>query len=256
MPRPGRATNSIEVREVDRPRLVAMVSVYNSSQWLRDRLLNLLETSAYRNSEMLIFCVNAESPDQADDAICRDFANANANFRYETIPFCTVYAAWNWIISNTDSVFLTNANTDDLVSPHAYEVMMATCDQGDADLAYCGWHTIGDDVHHWSQIGGAGNDLCGYDPNCDRMSCGHFPLWRRSMHHRIGLFDPWFQALGDADFWYRAWVNGVRDFRRIDQPMGAYRWRFGKNLWHATADAQRAAEWAKLSSRQPGRLEF
>lgn len=237
------------------PKLTALVSVYKSSRWLRDRIDNLMNTELYKRRGLLIYLINASSPDGDDEAICRSFID-HPNVRYERIPHCTVYGAWSHAITRTDTPFLTNANSDDLISPEAYDIMIEVCEKKDASLAFCDWITIGDGVRKWSEVAGMpGNGISAYNPSHDQMSCGHFPLWRRSLHDRIGLFDPQFQALGDADFWYRAWVSNIRDFEPINSPLAAYRWRDGDNLWSKTPEDQRSKEWSIMRSRQPGRLE-
>lgn len=238
------------------PQLVAMVSVYNCSKWLSDRIDNLLQTKIYKRGEMLIYLAHAESPDPMDAEICKRYTEGNHGIRFERIPTCTVYGAWNWMIRHTSTTFITNANSDDLIAPDGYDIMIDACNKHQGDLAYCGWHTIGNEHRRWSDIGGPGEPIAAYNPAADQMSCGHFPLWRRSIHDRIGLFDPSFVALGDADLWYRCWVNNIRNFIPVNIPIGGYRWRDGQNLWHRASEEKRTGEWHTLASRQPGKLEF
>lgn len=235
--------------------LVAMVSLYKSGRWIKQRLDNLLETTLFKRGKMLVYCVNADSPDEDDEKIPLKY-NHLPNFKYERIDFCTVYAAWNHVIRKTDTEFITNANADDLIAPTGYDSMIRLCETTGASMAYCAWYTIGPQHKKWSSISGDFNHTSQYDPNTDNVSCGHFPLWRRSLHDVVGLFDPWFQAIGDADFWYRCWLNNIRDFELIQQPLGAYRWLSGGNLWHRTEEGQRAKEWKKISTRKKGKLEF
>lgn len=233
--------------------LTAIVSLYNSGQWLRNRIENLLRTNIYRRNELLIYCVNASSSDPNDDAIPNEYSGI-PNFHYEIIPQCTVYAAWNHAIKRVDTEFITNANADDIVSPDCYDILISACK--DSSLAYCGWYTVGIANMKWEEVKGTWENVTIYNPTANHHSCGHFPLWKRSIHDRVGLFDPSFKAIGDADLWWRCWVNNIRDFNPVDMPLGAYLWRFGSNLWHRTDEDTRKREWQTISSRQPGKLEF
>lgn len=237
------------------PTLTAIVSLYNSGTWLHNRIDNLMKTSLYHRGQLLIFCVNAQSPDVNDDIIANSFSG-RANFHYEVVPYMTVYGAWNHAIRKTDSEFITNANADDLVSPDCYETLISACVQSNAALAYCGWYSVHQSNMKWEQISGFWNHVAYYNPLANQHSCGHMPVWRRSIHSQIGLFDPSFKALGDADLWFRCWMNNIRSFAPIDLPLGAYLWRNGENLWHKTDEGTRAKEWKIIANRQPGKLDF
>ena len=236
-------------------KVTAMVSIYNSSRWLRARLTNLFETNAHKRGQLLIYCVNAQSPDPTDNLICESFAGYD-NFHYEVIDFCTVYGAWNHIINRTSTKYLTNCNTDDLNAPNYFDEAIRTLEQTKSSIVHCDWYSIGPSINHWSEIRGTANNATYFNPDADLISCGHMPLWDRSVHDKVGLFDPWFKALGDADLWLRAWRNGIKDFEFLNAPLGAYRWRDGDNLWNRTEEGQRAAEWDRLRNRQPGKLTF
>lgn len=236
--------------------ITVMVSVYNSSKWLRLRLDNLLAMTTADKSE--IWCANASSPDPQDAVILAEYAAQHANVKVIDLPFCTVYGAWNEIIKRSDSDFICNANSDDLCAPNCHEQLVLACHEYDAPLAYCDWYSVGGEMATWGKFTGTASSAGAYNPDSGLVSCGHFPLWRRSLHEQVGMFDPWFQALGDADFWYRGWKMGVRGFYRLRQPLGAYRWRSGDdcNLWHRVEGHQRAAEWEKLYSRTAEKLNF
>jgi glycosyltransferase involved in cell wall biosynthesis len=234
--------------------LAAIVSVYHSHKWLRRRLNNLVATTTYKRGALQIFCVDA-AHDPADEAILNDFS-AHTNIVVHRIPDCTVYAAWNYAIQHSVSKYICNANSDDLVHPDAYEKLIASC--RDHSLAYCDWYVVADDNGGWNQIMDtnpqAGN-VSWYNPP-GNASCGHFPLWKRDLHDKIGLFDPKMRALGDADFWWRLRINKLDDFLLVAEPLGAYAWRFGDNLWTKTPEEDRAREWQTLYGRQPGRIDF
>jgi Glycosyltransferases involved in cell wall biogenesis len=79
-------------------KITAIISLYNSGRWLQNRINNLMSTTTYRKGELLIYCVNAQSPDPNDDQIANKYAG-HPNFHYEILPEpCTVYAAWNHAI--------------------------------------------------------------------------------------------------------------------------------------------------------------
>lgn len=241
---------------MERSKIAALISVYDSSKWLRHRLENLFDTDIYKRGELFIFAVNCQSPDPEDNLICESYAGKN-KFHYEVIDKCTVYSAWAYMVNKTTTPFLTNANTDDLVSPRYYDEMLHVLENKKASLAYADWITIGEGVVNWRSVAGmAGGNASYFNPDADLMGCSHMPVWRRSLHDRVGNFDGWFQAMGDLDFWNRAWINGIRDFAFVNSPLTAYRWRDGQNLWHRVPESQHTEEWTKLRGRKPGKLEL
>lgn len=221
-----------------------MVSIYESGVWLENRLENLMQSSIINDID--IWCVNADSPDERDDQIPRKFP-----VHYIKLPKRnTVYEAWNFIIENSKSVYLTNANTDDLIHPKGYERLVSTLDDNGPQFgfAYPSWFTTAVPNQKWQTL--RGTDPSGkpgsYNGDINRSGVGHFPLWKRSLHEKLGLFDTNFKALADADWWARCyWVGGTQ-FIWVNEFLGCYLWRNGDNLWHR---AMTKDEWQRYHSK-------
>ncbi len=209
-------------------KLTVMVSIYESGEWLQNRLENLMEC---RSDNIDVWCVNANSPDPRDDSIPKQFP-----FKYIKLDNrITVYETWNYIIKNSDGQYITNANTDDIVAPNCYSKMMDILDHNrDYGFAYCSWNTTSTPNQKWSHLtnidpnGHPGN----YAGDIIRAGVGHFPLWRRSLHNKLGMFDTKFKALADADWWARCYHMGKTKFWWIRENLGTYLWRDGQNLWN------------------------
>jgi len=228
-------------------KLTAMVSLYNSGDWIENRLKNLLESSIASETE--IWCLNANSPDERDHEIPTRLAKTNSTIRYEKLPERnTVYEAWNYIISNSDSEFVTNANTDDLVMPNCYSTLIKSIQNTDHALAYCSWYTTSkpnqscDNLTEASSDGRPGH----YAGIIEEAGVGHFPLWKRSLHSELGLFDTSYQALADAEWWARIHYVGKKKLLWVDQNLGVYLWRDGNNLWNRAISEQ---EWQKYHEK-------
>lgn len=219
-------------------KLTVMVSIYNSGEWLENRIQNLLDSTI--RSEIEIWCLNANSPDERDDSIPRKFS-----VRYEKLPNrISVYAAWNYIIKNSNSQYITNANTDDLVAPNAYERLTSELDRSsEIGFVYPSWLCTSTPNQRWSQLinTDAGGLPGTYNGNVEISGVGHFPLWRRSLHHKLGLFDEHLKTLADADWWARCYHVGKTKFRWINEFLACYLWRDGQNLWHRENTPE---EWA------------
>lgn len=226
-----------------------MVSIYNSGEWIENRLENLLQSTIINDME--IWCINADSPDDRDHEIPTRFAKAHKQIKYERLPKRnTVYEAWNYIIGKSKSTYITNANTDDIVAPRCYETLMSHLDKAgpSVGLAYCSWYTTGRPNQKWGDLhavapdGRPGN----FAGDLNTAGVGHFPLWRRSLHDEIGLFDASFQALADADWWARIHFVSKKRLTWINELLGVYLWRGGANLWHQKMNRE---EWDKYHQK-------
>lgn len=235
-------------------KLTVMVSIYKSGRWIQNRLDNLLASSLINDME--IWCVNANSPDQLDHDIPYDYSHKHNNIIYEMLPkTINVYATWNYIISKSQSKYITNANTDDLISPIGYETLCAALENTDCDFAYPSWYTTAKENQKiWPPIevdyGGKPGHFTG---DIGRAGVGHFPMWRRSLHTSLGLFDDSFEALADADWWSRCAILHKAKFMWINEYLACYLWKDGsngtKNLWH---DKINSDEWHKFHTKVSG----
>jgi len=216
--------------------LTVMVSQYNSGRWIRNRLDNLFKSTIINDIE--IWCLNANSPDSLDHDVPKEY-----NVKYLKTPDrISVYEAWNEIIKNSNSLYITNANTDDIVAPNCYETLISALGNNEG-FAYPSWSTTALENQQWPprEVDPSGRPgyYCGH---IDKSSPGHFPLWSRSLHDKVGLFDSSYRALSDADFWARSYYLANAKFIWVDLFLGCYLWRNGQNLWNMSITPE---EWGK-----------
>lgn len=212
-------------------KLTVLVSCYNSGEWLENRIQNLLQSTHAQHTEVV--CINANSPDPLDDEIPR--RHPVTYFKLE--ERVSVYEAWNYAIQRTQSDFIANANTDDLVAPDCYERLINALNDTRADYCYPSWYVTnvpnlrwGEHHPHVDPSGSPGH----YNGDLNTSGVGHFPMWRRSLHDRIGYFNPSFNALGDAEFWARAYYCANAQFYWYNERLAIYLWRDGQNLWNSS----------------------
>lgn len=217
-------------------KLTIMCSIYKAGDWIENRLQNLINSTRLQDFE--IWVVNANSPDQRDHDIPQKF-----QVKYVKLPErIGVYKAWNYIINNSDSDYVTNANADDLIAPQGYEKLISSLDFSNYyDFVYPSWYSTSTPNMKWSEVKESGlasvdgipGEYCG---DLTTAGVGHFPVWRRSLHKRLGMFDENFKALGDADWWARCYFKGRCKFKWLNKPLACYLWRGHTdhpNLWAA-----------------------
>lgn len=226
-------------------KIAVLVSIYNSGEWLENRIINLLCSKAINDCD--IYCLNADSPDPRDDAIMQKYLNL-PNIKYVKLSNRnSVYEAWNTMIQDSSSDFITNANTDDIVSPDCYSKLANILSSDDKyGFAYPSWLVTAKPNLQWTENMLSSSDISRdgdpgqYCGDVAKAGVGHFPMWRRSLHDIVGYFDPRYKALGDADFWARSYHIAKAHFVWVREYLGCYLWRNGNNLWHTEISAE---EW-------------
>lgn len=117
----------------------------------------------------------------------------------------TLYAAWNKAIEQASGDYLVVANTDDLFYTGALEEMREYLEKTGADICYSDYDII------------SGKNITrktgkNHKPTDIYTACyiGPMPMWRKSLHKKIGMFDESFIIAGDWEFWVRCVKNGAR----------------------------------------------
>lgn len=210
--------------------ITAMVSTYNSEEFIDNRLDNLLNQTI---GGLTIFVYDAASQ-QNENQIVMKYSNDHRAQRHRIIYHrdttrIGLYAAWNNIIKLTHDKYVATANTDDIHDPEYFEVAVTTLETG-VDLVYCPWYVSPVINQKWPpQVHDGVSDP---SPN---STCGHFPVWRKDLHDKFGLFDERFKVIGDAEWWNRLRYYGAK-FHKLDKPMGCYATRGENNLYWSAKD--------------------
>lgn len=194
-------------------KITAIVSAYFAENFLERRLENLLVQET--RPKIVVVC----QEDSAEEQIAKGFSDTGKVVIVSTPDVPTIYAAWNYAIGVSETEYLTNANSDDLLYPGALKEMQKVLDKNvkaavvyaDADIVNNLGQIVG--KFEWAE-GGLERLLQG-------CFVGPMPVWRRSLHAVCGLFNPLFHVAGDYEFWLRVASKGYR-FHHIQKSLGAY----------------------------------
>ena len=202
----------------------AIVSTYNSEDFIQGCLEDLVNQSLYKKGKLEIIVVNSGSQ-QNEEQIVKRFQENYSNIVYiKTQDRESIYTAWNRAVKVAKGQFFTNANTDDRHRQDALEVMASELvSNPDVALVY------GDQI-----VTKTANDTfenhhgVDFTPRSDysheRMlfGCcvGSQPMWRAKLHEELGYFDETLTCASDWDFWLR--VSEKYDIKRIPKFLGLY----------------------------------
>jgi glycosyltransferase involved in cell wall biosynthesis len=209
----------------------AIISTYNSSSFLEECIKDLLNQSLYKSGNIEIVVVDSGS-NESEDKIVECFQNHYSGIKYiRTQTRESLYQAWNRGIVQAAGTYITNANTDDRHHSECLERLVYKLDgRPDCDVAYGNLYKSA-----------AANET--FDDNDKSSPCysqkfnpgslllhdftGAQPVWRKSLHDKIGLFDESFEVVGDYEFFLRAASEGCKF---IHEPRAE-----GIMLWHQGA---------------------
>ena len=205
----------------------AIVSTYNSERFIRGCLEDLEAQTIAEKLEVIV--VNSGS-EQDEERIVREFQEKYNNIKYiKTSQRETVYAAWNRGIKAASGKYITNANTDDRHRRDALEIMARCLEENHEIGAVYADTLITDKENETFEDNTAKQYFSRPNFSLRQMLLFSFfgpqPMWRRSVHQKIGYFDANFSVAGDYDFFIRL----SREFgaQHIEEILGLYTRRSG-----------------------------
>jgi hypothetical protein len=205
-----------------------LVSVYNGIDFVYGCLNDLVNQSLYKQGKAEIIIVDSASSDNIWGIVER-FKKDFPNIQYvRTDDRETLYAAWNRAVELSKGQYLTNANTDDRHKDDFLQVLSDNLDKFlDVDLVYS-------DVYQSEVANQTFNESSNsvtlkypqfsFSDVLFHFQFGCQPMWRRSLHDKIGMFDPSMKAAGDWDFNFRFNLAG-----RVARHVGGVYGLFYKN---------------------------
>ncbi len=210
-------------------KITAIVSVYKAERFLRKCLEDLIAQSIFEQMEVII--IDAHSPEN-EQAIALEFCKKYSNITYiRTDEREGLYTSWNRALSIAGGKYITNANADDRHAPHALERLTNELEQNpDVAVVYSNCRITNVENAHFNSAPISGYmRWLPYDHInlLRRCEVGPQPVWRRSIHESIGLFNDHYTITGDYDMWLR--ISEYHPLRHIPEDLGLYL-RYDNNL--------------------------
>lgn len=205
-----------------RPRVSIITSVYKGDKFIKNFLKDITRQTIFNQCELIL--INANSPGN-EESVIKKYRAKFPNIRYLKLPYDPgLYGVWNLAIKMALSDLITNSNLDDRRATNSLEIHAQALEKNpDIDLVYAPYYATKTPNQTFKK-----HDtiyLIDFDEfSPERMvSClpGIQPMWRKSMHEKYGLFNPWFTSAGDWEMWLRA-VDGGAKFKKIKQILGLY----------------------------------
>ena len=211
--------------------LSAIISAYNCRFFLHQCFQNLTNQSLFKRNQLEIIVFGCALTEEEENII-KEFKH-----KYPEI-LCVksnkrelLYHAWNQGIKLASGQYITNANTDDRHHTECLERLVYKLEEQPAcDVAYGNLYrsTVANETFELNDK----SKPCfsqRYHPGSLLLHdfIGAQPVWRKSLHDKIGLFDVSYEVVGDYEFFLRAASNGCKFIHESRAE--------GIMLWHQNA---------------------
>ena len=231
----------------------AIVSTYNSEQFFKGCIEDLLAQTLWKKGELEIVIINAGSK-QNEAYYLKEYIRQGIPLTIITSLREPLYTSWNRGIKIAKGGYITNANTDDRHTPDAYEMLAETLDDNpEIGLVYAdalvtptpnamwgGDYELNAEAPYEEGVLGWPD----FDPLLLTQYCymGQAPMWRKSLHEQAGYFDETFMIAGDYEMWLRMVSCGVK-MQRVNDILGLF-------FWHPNQLGRKQAAQSAMESRR------
>ncbi len=186
----------------------ALVSIYKSERFMNGLMEDLTNQTLFKKGELEIILIDSNSPENEFSIIEPFLKKYPSQIIYKrTQERETLYKAWNRAILLSSGQYLTNANTDDRHRIDALEIMAKALDEfPEYDLVYPDLLITENENETFDST----NTIIRYEyPDFNlgtylsNSIFGAIPMWRKSVHDKIGYFDENYKIGGDYEFFIR-----------------------------------------------------
>jgi glycosyltransferase involved in cell wall biosynthesis len=186
-------------------RVTAIVSTYSSAAFIGECLEDLVTQTIRDQIEIIV--IDAASPENEAEVV-RRYQERHPHIRYVRTPArIGVYAAWNMAIRMARGDYLISCSTNDRLAGDAIETLTRTLDENITIAVAYGNSFLTQRPHErFEDFTLSGLYLWESATTTELLKApnvGPHPMWRRSLHDELGLFDESLKAIADQDFWLR-----------------------------------------------------
>ena len=207
------------------PAVAVLTSLFRSEKYLQDFLANMADQRGAEEAEFIFMLVD---PSHVEVAQVQDFQVAFPQTKViEFAERVTIYEAWNCGIRHSTARYLTNANVDDTRRSDSLDLQRRFLDANtQIDVVFQDYFVTLEPHLPWIEIAEAGyrthlNEITPESVLEGLITTHSAPMWRRSLHARVGFFDPSLKVVGDSDFWIRC-LLARRAFAKIPEMHVSY----------------------------------
>ncbi|MFL2913444.1 MAG: glycosyltransferase [Opitutales bacterium] len=200
----------------------AIVSTYQSEEYITECLNDLVKQTLFKKNKLEIIVIDSASPESEGD-IVKHYQVKYSNIKYLRTPYREgMYQSWNRGIQIAKGRFLTNANTDDRHEKDYLEKLADALERDDNSVIAYGDSRMTGPCHKLFQKSDFRNREF-FAPSLLLYNLfGYQPMWKSSLHSKIGYFNEDLKKASDYDFGLRAATAGKAVY--VKEAFGTIYW--------------------------------
>jgi len=233
----------------------AVVSVYNSEEFIQGCLQTLVEQTIYEKGLLEIIVVDTGS-EHDEMSVVESYQQRYSHIKYiRTEERETIYKAWNRGAQAAFGKYIVNTNTDDRLRRDALERMADVLEcREDVGIVYIDQILTehpNETFNRHHKDGFLRRPDFSMEVIVQRNPCGPQVMWRKCLHELVGYFNPAYEVAGDWDFWLRVVFNTEYTIYHIPELLGLYYYN-KKGLEHGgRKQLERQREIAEIKKTYP-----
>lgn len=201
-------------------------SLFNSRNWIQDYLFNITNVESFSSHELVLVHPESSKDLTLEREVSTFYLKKYPNIKYiitNTDP--GIYGCWNLAIENSSGNYISNANTDDRkLNNFIKDFSSEIAANPDYDIFFA------DSLIATSEAELLLPNLCSYKYSMPPVTVETLikynpphqaPVWKRSIHKKIGYFSDNYGYAGDHEFWLRCMESNFK-FKKIDKVCGVY----------------------------------
>lgn len=201
-------------------RVSAICTVRNGESFIRGRMNDLMNQTLYKRGGLEIIVINSASTDSTGEILEREYLPSITLIQ---TPFReSMYAAWNRGVALAQGDYIIPANVDDRLREDACDILAHYLDAHEDVSMVCpdsyitavpdttwaeGMNALSYDAPYTTGRLDFVNSLLKQTIQC---RIGNTPMWRKSLHDELGLFDLSYLIAGDYEWALRLEAHGKR----------------------------------------------
>jgi glycosyltransferase involved in cell wall biosynthesis len=199
--------------------------IYNAQKYIKNFLDDMVSQTFFEKSEIII--IDANSPQNEFDTISK-YMEKYSNIVYKRLDYrASVMETENMAIKMAKGDFIAQCCVDDRHSIEYLEIMSKHLIFDESvDLVYSDCFQTNKDNETFA-LNSSGGLLYEHSKKSfskhNMIKClpGPMPMWRKSIHEKVGFFKEEMRYAGDWEFFLRMVDMGCK-FKKIDVPLGLY----------------------------------
>lgn len=210
------------------PVVSLITSVYKAGKFIDQLLIDVTEQTIFTSHcEWIVMDAsppNDNSAQIAFEKLIQTYPEHITYIRLTEDP--GLYEVWNLCIKRAKGQYLTNVNCDDRRAPDSLAKQLEYIQKNTSiDVVYGDNYISNQPNVQWSKLSGQEKILYSKPFSIvnliKRCLPQNNPMWRRSLHAKVGYFNQEYSIAADWDFWLRAAVHGCQ-FAKLNTIIGIY----------------------------------